>query len=179
MNALTPYIRHADGPSPTPRHAADAIQQELEAMQAIAHALASIPDDRIRVRVMAWATEVFAIGRPEEAPERADVKTVETVRAPQPALHEVATAERPESPGAESFVSEAQAESGTPPAQSAAAKSGPVPDPLTPAEFEALSIKDVETLFDDTRPPQGRFPPRRFYRRHLRPRLVLRFRLWK
>ncbi len=207
MNVLTPYIRQTDGSSQTSRQTLDSVQLELDAMQMIAQALASIPEDRVRARVMAWAREVFSIGGTASTQTERRAASLETAGTMLEALRAL------ESPvpletghavrgAAESFYSEEHADtasvllvdaapaSETPsdsqadPASEAESAPEPPPasdhaEPLTTSEIEALSIKDVETLFDDTRPPQGRFPPGRFRRRHLRPRLVLRFRLWK
>jgi len=55
----------------------DAIAVELEAMQAIARALAGIRDPQIRQRVLQWANERFNAGRPPQPP-RPRPETIET-----------------------------------------------------------------------------------------------------
>lgn len=71
MTVLSPFLaRDFSGPSredaPSPERR-DATRVELEAMQAMADALASLPDERTRARVLAWAMEVVPVDDPVTA----------------------------------------------------------------------------------------------------------------
>lgn len=172
MNVLTPYIRQSDQAAQNSRHDSselDAVQTELEAMHSIARALASIPETRTRARVMAWANTVFAIPASAHPAEAVDTdRTAESTELSE-------------------FLSEKVEAPAPPPAEVARTLSMIEVDPaaaqnveaLSANDVESLSIRDVEALFDDTRPPQGQFPPSHHRPRYLRPRLVLRFRLWR
>jgi hypothetical protein len=148
-------------------------------MQSIVRALATIPDNSARGRVLAWAAAVFpfpaagadalepfysegklqtrstGVGRPtlveDETPKRGPIKMADLTAVQR------STPNRPEGDVVCSKVSES----------------------LSAEDADALSIKGVDTLFDDTRPPQGQFPSLPCRPRALRPRLVLRFRLWR
>src|SRR5262245_22049273 len=67
--SVSPYLRSSDQP---PRHASapfEVIQTELEAMRLIAQALTTIPDERIRARVMAWVGSAVPSAASGAAPE--------------------------------------------------------------------------------------------------------------
>jgi hypothetical protein len=181
MSALTPYLRQPEALGQHARYGpatADAVQTELEAMQSIVRALATISDNAARARVMAWASAVFPApeGRPGVPPASVQIHAV-----PEPAS---------ETSAVESFHSEGRGEirsaaiaRPTPvvdgSSRRASAGSSEPLDASSAADADALSIEDVETLFDDARPPQGQFPTVPDRPRLLRPRLVLRFRLWR
>jgi len=90
MNALTPSIRLCDSdaqPSfvPPERDPSEAMRTELEAMQSIAEALARIPEQRVRARVLAWVGTVFPSSEPM-APAAAPSSTPEATRTSPPRL---------------------------------------------------------------------------------------------
>jgi hypothetical protein len=175
----------------------EAVQTELEAMHSIVRVLAAIPDNSARARVLAWASAVFPVPEARTAAAGAQLhaipETASEIRAVD-SFHSEGTPEiraagfmRPTPIGDE--VSRR-----TPikmsPAEPTTASSAPgqpagnlasslTSELLSVDDAEALSIKDVETLFDDTRPQQGQFPSSPCRPRLLRPRLVLRFRLWR
>jgi hypothetical protein len=65
MTVLSPFLARdlsvpAREEAPTPERR-DTTRVELEAMQAMADALASLPDKRTRARVLAWAIEVVPV----------------------------------------------------------------------------------------------------------------------
>ena len=67
----------------TPDPTLDAIAEELEAMQAIARALAGIRDPQIRQRVLQWANERFNLG---PRPQPPGGRTVATEKADESGL---------------------------------------------------------------------------------------------
>ncbi|HVH27937.1 MAG TPA: hypothetical protein VM818_14310 [Vicinamibacterales bacterium] len=202
MSVLTPYLRQTDGLGQHARHGpatVEAVQTELEAMHSIVRALATIPDNSARARVMAWASAVFPVPEartgasaagaqlhaiPETASEIRGVDSFHSegtpeIRAawftrPTPIADEVSKRAPITMPPAEPTTA-----SSAPGQPAGKVASSPTSELLSVEDAEALSIKDVETLFDDTRPPQGQFPSSPYRPRLLRPRLVLRFRLWR
>lgn len=70
-------------PGNTPDPTLDAIAVELEAMQAIARALAGIRDPQIRQRVLQWANERFNLG---PAPQPPGGRTVATEKVDEGSL---------------------------------------------------------------------------------------------
>jgi hypothetical protein len=65
MTVLSPFLARDLGAPPREDAASaerrDATRVELDAMQAMADALASLPDERMRARVLAWALEVVPV----------------------------------------------------------------------------------------------------------------------
>lgn len=65
MTVLTPSVDRRESPSP-PDHTIDAadasqaIQLEIQAMQTVAEALATLPDEHSRDRVLAWVYNAFS-----------------------------------------------------------------------------------------------------------------------
>jgi hypothetical protein len=197
MSPSSPSLRHADvlghrsrvGPA-----TAAATQTELEVMHSIVRALATIPDQSARVRVLGWAAICSAPEVRQKTPAQlhlvpdvpSDARGLESFRS------ETGLALRPAGSARPTPVSEISKRTPIKPPSEPTALHGPASTQpaageggsetsasLSAKDAEALSIKDVETLFDDTRPHQGQFPFQALPPRTLSPRLVLRFRLWK
>ena len=184
MSALIPHLRQADVLGHAGRHGpatVEAVQTEVEAMQSIVRTLATIPDNSARARVLAWASAVFPFPNArqdalESFHPEGRLQTRST-GVPRPTLVEDEGPKRPpiKMPPAELTAVQRPA----PNRPEGDVVSSPASESLSAEDADALSITDVDTLFDDTRPRQGQFPAAPCRPRALRPRLVLRFRLWQ
>jgi hypothetical protein len=184
MSVLTPHLRQADVLGQPGRHlpaTVDAVQTEVQAMQSIVRALAAIPDNRARARVLAWASAVFPFPNAgadalESFHPEGRLQTRST-GVPRPTLVEDEGPKRQPIKMPPAELTAVQRPSPNRPEPDVV--SSPASESLSAEDADALPIKDVDSLFDDTRPRQGQFPAAPSRPRVLRPRLVLRFRLWR